>query len=175
VLIDHLEQTRDAFLRLTDGLTDAQARFRPAEAAWSIAEIVEHVALVERRIVEQMETKMPGGPAPTGDRPIGPARFARLEAMVPPREQRRLDAPEVFRPVGTWPSLAAALEAFGDARRRGIALAAAAGPDVASRVLVSRAWGELDLEEWLYFGSLHAARHAEQVDEIRRAPGFPAA
>lgn len=174
MLVEHLTRTRDGFVRAAGGLSEAQCRFTPGEG-WSIAEIVEHVALVERRIVDQMETKMPDGPAPTGEKLSGPARFARLDGLVPTREQRRLAAPDTFRPAGTWPSVAAGLGAFTDARDRAIALAAAAGPDVVTRVLVSRAWGELDLEEWLYFGSLHVARHTAQVDEVRRSPGFPAA
>lgn len=175
MLVEHLIRTRDAFVRAAAGITEAQARYRASAEAWSILEIVEHVALVERRIVEQMATKMPDGPAPTGEKLSGPARFARLDGIIPSREQRRLSAPETFRPTGAFPDIAAALAAFVDARERGIAMAAAAGPDVTARVLVSRAWGELDLEEWLYFGSLHAARHTQQLDEITQSPGFPAA
>lgn len=175
MLVEHLTRTRDEFVRATVGLSEEQSRFTPGDGGWSILEIVEHVALVERRIVDQMETKMPDAPAPTGERPAGQARFTRLDGIVPTREQRRLTAPETFRPVGTWPTVAAGLAAFTDARDRAISLAAAAGPDVASRVLISRAWGELDLEEWLYFGSLHVERHTEQVNAITQAPGFPPA
>jgi hypothetical protein len=173
VVAEHLTRTRDAFVRAAAGLDEAQSRYRRSEEAWSILGIVEHVALVERRIVEQMTTKMPDGPAPTDGKLSGPARFARLDRIIPTRSERRLTAPDSFTPVGTWPTLAAALAAFVDTRDRAIALAAAAGPEVASHVLVSRAWGELDLEEWLYFASLHTARHTEQVHEIRQAPGFP--
>lgn len=175
MLVEHLTRTRDGFVRATDGLNEAQARFTAVEGAWSILDIVEHVALVEHRIVERMETKMPDAPAPAGEKLSGPARFARMDGIVPSREQRRLTAPETFRPTGSLPDVAAGLAAFVAARDRAIVLAAAAGPDVTSRVLASRAWGELDLEEWLYFGSLHVARHTEQVDEIKQAPGFPAA
>jgi hypothetical protein len=175
VLVEHLTRTRDGFVRATEELSESQTRFTPGEGGWSILEIVEHVALVERRIVDQMETKMPEAPAPTGERPVGQARFARLDGMVPTREQRRLTAPDTFRPNGTWPTVAAGLAAFVEARARGIALAASAGPEVVARVLVSRAWGELDLEEWLYFGSLHVERHTQQVNEIKQAPRFPKA
>jgi hypothetical protein len=175
VLVEHLTRTRDAFVRAAAGLSEAQARYRSSDDGWSILEIVEHVAIVERRIVEQMAAKMPDGPAPSAAKLSGPARFARLDGIIPSRDQRRLSAPEPFRPTGAFPDIAAALAAFVDARARGIAMAAAAGPDVTARVLVSRAWGELDLEEWLYFGSLHVARHTEQLEEIKQAPGFPAA
>jgi hypothetical protein len=173
VLAEHLTLTRDAFVRAAEGLDEAQSRYRRSEEEWSILAIVEHVALVEQRIVEQMTTKMPDAPAPSGEKLSGPARFARLERMIPARSERRLAAPESFSPAGRWPTVADALAAFVEARDRAIALAAAAGPEVTSRVLASRAWGELDLEEWLYFASLHAARHTEQVQEIRQAPGFP--
>ena len=174
MLVEHLKRTRDALLRAADGVSEVQSRFSPGDGCWSIREIVEHVTLVERRIVEQMATKMPEAPPPSGEKLAGPARFARLDDIIPTRGQRRLSAPETFRPVGTWPTVREGLAAFRDVRDRSIALAEAAGPDVASRVLVSRAFGELDLEEWLYFASLHAARHTEQIAEITQAAGFPA-
>ena len=174
MVVAHLERTRDAFVAATLGLTEAQYAFSAGSGSWSIGEIVEHVALAELRMLDLAATKLPEAAGPSGDRPSGAARFARLDAVVPSREQRRIEAPDVLRPTGRWPSPAVALAVFVDARDRAIAAAAAAGPDVGNRVLPHRFFGELDLEEWLYFTSLHCARHTAQVLEVKRAVGFPA-
>jgi hypothetical protein len=173
LLVKHLEDTRDAFVGAVSGLSEAQQRFRPAEDAWSIADIVEHLALAEQGIVTIVTTRLPEGNAPSADKVTGPARFTRLDAIVPSREQRRITAPSPLVPKGTFPTVDAALAAFVEARNHGIALAAA-GPDVCARVFPHRIFGDLDLEEWLYFCGLHSARHAEQVREWQRAPGYPA-
>jgi hypothetical protein len=175
VIVKHLEDTRNAFVAAVDGLSDAQQHFKPSADAWSIAHIVEHLALAEQGIVHIVTTRLPEGNAPAPDKITGPARFARLDAIVPSREQRHITSPSPLVPKGTWPTLDAALAAFVEARGRGIALAASARPETCRHVFPHRIFGDLDLEEWLYFCGQHSARHAEQVREWQRAPGYPAA
>jgi hypothetical protein len=173
VVVSRLEHTRDAFVAATDGLSDAQYRFKPGPDGWSIGQIVEHVALAELRILDLMTTKLPQAPAPSGDKIRGPARFARLDATVPSREQRRIVAPEPLVPRGTWASPATSLAAFVEARSQAIAAAAAVDADALEHVLPHRAFGEFDLEEWAYFLALHSARHTVQVLELKGSHGFP--
>jgi hypothetical protein len=173
MIADTLERTRDAFVGATAGLTEAQYRFKLDDTAWSIAEIVEHVAIAERRILDFLST-MPDAAAPSGQRRQGSERFARLTALIPTRQQRRIEAPSILRPTGAFESVGAALAAFVDGRRRAVAAAQSAPPDVCDRVLPHRLLGELDLEEWLWFVSLHSGRHVEQIEAIKRAPGYPA-
>jgi len=173
VVVEHLERTRDAFVAAVDGLSEAQYRFRPRPDGWSIGDIVEHVALAEQRIVDLVVNSLPQAPAPTGDKTRGPARFTRLDATIPTRAQHRIVAPPVLVPKGTWTSPAHSLAAFVEARRRGIAAAAAVHAEALEHVLPHRFLGDFDLEEWLYFSSLHSVRHSEQVAEIKAADGFP--
>jgi hypothetical protein len=174
VLVKHLEDTRDAFVGAVSGLSEAQQRFRPSDDAWSIADIVEHMALAEGGILKLVTTRLPEGQAPAPDKVTGPARFTRLDAIVPSRDERRITAPSPLVPKGTWPTVDAALAAFVEARGQGIALAAGAGPEACRHVFPHRIFGDLDLEEWLYFCGLHSARHAAQVREWQRASGYPA-
>ena len=174
MVVKHLEETRDAFVAAVSGLSEAQQRFKPSADAWSIADIVEHLALAEQGIVNIVTTRLPEGNAPAADKVTGPARFARLDAIVPTREQRRITAPSPLVPKGTWPTVDAAIAAFVEARGRGIALATSAGPEACRHVFPHRIFGDLDLEEWLYFCGQHSARHAAQVREWQRAPGYPA-
>ena len=76
MVVEHLERTRDAFVTATDGLSEAQYQFKPDPDAWSIAEIVEHVAIAEGRILDYLAT-MPQAAAPTGEPRSGPAGLTR--------------------------------------------------------------------------------------------------
>lgn len=174
VVVERLERTRDAFVAAAGHLNDAQYQFKPAADAWSIGQVVEHVALAELRILDLITAKLPQAPPPGAEKVRGPARFARLEARVPTREQRRIVAPDVLMPKGTWASPEVSLAAFVEARTQAIAAAAAAAPDALEHVLPHRFFGEFDLEEWAYFSALHSERHTAQVLEIKGSDGFPA-
>jgi hypothetical protein len=174
VIVQHLERTRDAFVDAVHGLSDAQHRYAPS-GRWSIADIAEHVALAEMRTIDLVARKLPQGPAPSAAKLTGPARFARIDAAIPSRDLRRIEAPEPLVPTGRWPTVEASLAAFLDARRRSLAAAAAVTPEALAHVVPHRFLGEFDLEEWLYFTSVHLARHTAQVDELKHSAEFPAA
>ncbi|MGI8618066.1 MAG: DinB family protein [Gemmatimonadaceae bacterium] len=50
--LDALAARRTGFETETRALTEAQLRFRPAEGAWSIAEVAQHVLHVEREVAK---------------------------------------------------------------------------------------------------------------------------
>jgi len=51
-----LSQRRDALVKEVGALPDAQLTFQPIPGAWSIAQIIEHLLLVEGGIVERVST-----------------------------------------------------------------------------------------------------------------------
>jgi hypothetical protein len=57
----HLERTLTGVLAATDGLSDAQWKFKPAPDRWSIAEIVEHVAAVQELVLGPIAAGLAGG------------------------------------------------------------------------------------------------------------------
>src|SRR5664279_2339259 len=48
--IDYLKETQKDFLAATEGLSDAQWKFKAAPDRWSIAEVAEHIAVTEGTI-----------------------------------------------------------------------------------------------------------------------------
>jgi hypothetical protein len=77
--VQYLEQTRDGVVAAVKGLSGAQMKFKPAPDRWSVAEILEHIALAEndahnlfaqaneidrgRRCRPQVEAALPGHPS----------------------------------------------------------------------------------------------------------------
>ena len=53
--------------------------------------------------------------------------------------------------------------------------AAATHGDLRNYVIPHMALGELDCYQWLLVLSLHGSRHAQQIEEIKAAAGFPRA
>lgn len=48
--LQYLRQTRDGVVAATKGLSEAQLMFKPASDRWSVAEVLEHITVVEGAI-----------------------------------------------------------------------------------------------------------------------------
>src|SRR5205085_10563963 len=51
-IFDDIDGTRARLLQLVEGLSAEQQSFRPAPEKWSVAEVVEHLSIVERRVAK---------------------------------------------------------------------------------------------------------------------------
>src|SRR5215467_8097408 len=50
-IFDFIDKARADIYARVEGLTDQQQRFRPAEGAWSVAELAEHLSITEGRLI----------------------------------------------------------------------------------------------------------------------------
>jgi hypothetical protein len=172
-LVEQLRSCRDEFSAAASGLTDAQAAFKPAPRpgsteSWSIADCVEHVAVVEKGFFRWVTTSYKtDGPPPT------PYTEAGFHSKVTDRTARS-QAPEQVRPTGRFGSLAASLERFRAARDETIAYVDACQDDLHARTVTHLRLGVISCYQGLLFLVGHALRHAEQIREIKAAPGYPA-
>ena len=140
---------------------------RPAPDRWSVAEVVDHVAIVEEQILQlftRLVTEARGkglGPEPAS----GPIPSSVDIGRVRDRT-RRLTARAAIQPrtgiewAAAWERLECARTATREAVRDadGLALAEVSAPNP---VL-----GPLNLYEWILFVAGHEARHAEQIGEV---------
>ena len=143
-----------------------QAR-KPASDRWSINEVLEHVSMVEqlflKTLIAGIESAKASGPAVEVDEP--PMLSDQLKDVVEDRTTRR-NAPEHVHPSGNVAAEAALHTiAAGHAKLRD---ALQAAPDVAlSRVTHDhRAFGTLNIYQWVDFLAGHERRHLAQVREI---------
>src|SRR5262245_50206271 len=63
-----LEQTRNTVIGATKGLSEAQWRFKPAPDRWSIAENLDHVVIVQERVLGPILAKLASEPSPFTNR-----------------------------------------------------------------------------------------------------------
>jgi hypothetical protein len=169
---------------LAAGLTDAQGRWRPRPGAWSVAENLAHLAVLDRSYFAAFDAAVARARA-AGRRPAGPRRLGRfgrafVRAMGPVTGRglgRRLPAPAYYAPPAGEP-LGGALDAF-LAANGGLADRARAAADVdLGRVWVrSPAWPLLRFSLLTAFAALaaHERRHLAQARRAAARPGLPPA
>ena len=78
-----------------------------------------------------------------------------------------------MRPTGQWSDAEELLAEFRNTRRRTTDFAATTRSDLRAYIHPHMALGELDCYQWLLVLSLHGSRHAQQIEEIKTAAGFP--
>ena len=165
--LELLDTERRALLAAVERVAAADRDRRPAPDTWSVAEILEHLATVERSVARLIATR---GREPLPDDaeppvPLDDARIARLRSR-----QRRIDVPDRMRPSGTL-TAAAAMQAL-DASRSALLDAVKNADPVAldRRSYVHGVIGRIVLRDWIAFVAHHEARHAQQIHEIADLP-----
>jgi hypothetical protein len=163
----HLSATRDVLVEAVAGLSPLQWSFRPTYESWSIAEILEHLVLIEGRvhtIVGNMSN------APEAESPGKQIEMDEIILSEVPKRSTKIKAPEPVCPKGRW-SGDEALQCFLTSRERTMQLLAA--PLLRGRVRPHPLFGPWDGYQWLLATGLHTARHNEQIREIKGDVNFP--
>lgn len=176
-VLENLNASRDRILGLVEGLSPEQWRFRTDEGRWSIGECLEHVIRVENRIFGLIGNALKDG-TPQPEKQLSPAerkeKDVRAAKLVVDRSTAR-QAPEPVRPTAQWTDGNELVAEFRETRARSRQFAETTQGDLRSYFNLHGALGELDCYQWLIVLSLHGARHAEQMEEVKASPGFPAA
>lgn len=133
---------------------------RPAENEWSIAEVVQHLCLVEERITEALEKGLEGG-SPK----VGP-----LKKLIPMRivshRFKKFKAPKMVTPNDP-PPMEVNLENYDRARNRLKQFCAECGPKRLKTVSVKHPFlGDIDGVAAVSMLNFHEERHYKQIREI---------
>lgn len=139
---------------------------RPAAERWSVAEVLEHLAIVEKAVLKVCTRQLAAA------REQGLPQEAETTAIrqtLPPehvaRRERPLVAPDAVAPKGmdaaaAWGEIEATRARFVEFVKScdGLALAQVSFPHPAM--------GTLNMYQWFLFAAGHHARHAAQIREI---------
>lgn len=172
-IFDGLDETRGRLNARLAGLTSEQENFRPASGGWSIAEIVEHVAILESRLLGLM-TVMVGkvekaGLPRTEDSHFNPVS---LDQIIERSLKEKYNAPEVAQPQGNIP-LNDSLERLRQSRASLRALQPRfEATDLSGAHYPHPAFGPLDLYQWLVMIGVHEDRHLRQLEALMASPEY---
>lgn len=169
-IVRHLGDTRSRLLAEVAGLSEDAFALRPSPKEWSAAHVLEHLAILEERLVQHFR-KMAAGTAPATVSLLDRAR------CLPPRlvvsRRIRIRAPRVVAP-GIPGSKQALLERLASSRAELLAfIEETRGRDLSSLRSVHRLLGGLDLYGWWELIGYHEERHRRQIVELRRKLGLP--
>jgi hypothetical protein len=168
-----LEAVRADVLKEIDGLSQAQADWKPGEKDWSVGEIVHHLTIAEIA-TGKLTTKLTREAEAAGALKAFPTdlqEFAGLRA----ESAAAADAPPVVWPEPGKPiaGLIADMKATRERSRQSVEKLATVDP----RPLVFKHFrlGDLDLSQWWQLQAQHDGIHLRQIREVKAAPGFPKA
>jgi DinB superfamily len=167
----YLESTKKGVLDATKGLSDAQWNFKAGPDRWSIAQVIEHLALAEDLIR--------GGSQKVMGTPVQPARDAAevrkidevVVTLVAGRAQKA-QAIEPLQPKNAFGSPTGSLDHFLQGRAATEEYLKIT-PGLRAHYADRAPFGKLDGYEWILFVAAHSERHTKQILEVRADPNYP--
>ena len=172
----YVEDKRAELLKKLEGVDRERMAQRPAEDKWSVAEILDHLTMVEGGIARLVAKRCAQARA-TGLRSEDSTEsiLGCINHMVDTLDNARIEVPDQVRPR-TNPDPAKALQGLQEGRqslREAAKLAdgLALGEIKHTHVLL----GELDLYQWIVFLGRHEARHTRQVERTLNSLPAPSA
>ena len=169
-LVQQLESYHEQLLAAIAAVPSALRSTVPPTGGWSVAQIIQHVALIDGRIAQMIERAIATAPAlqsePDADAIL---QSRRVQAVLD--RSRKVESQEMFVPTETWSNeegLQRLDAAF--ARLTGV-VRSAAGKDLVDAKYPHYMLGELNMWQWMAFAGTHEARHAAQITDIARELG----
>jgi DinB family protein len=134
---------------------------RPAEKEWSVAEVVEHLCLVEGAVMNYLKSRL--------DQP--PVRVSPLKKLLPMRivslRVKRLEAPKIVRPSADLPPMTELLNKFNALRADTKEVCNTAGRERLSQICFKHPFfGDMDGAAAVSMVAFHEQRHLKQIREI---------
>ena len=173
-ILGAIDETRSRVQKRVEGLSPAQEKFRPSPDAWSIAEIIEHLSIIEgqlSRLFAMMVRKAEslGVAAQAGGRSFRPVS---LDQFVERSLKEKYTAPETVRPSGN----ATVADSLARMRRSRAELhelrPKLEAIDLSSMTYPHPVFGPFDLYHWLAFIGVHEDRHLRQIESAMSSPEF---
>ena len=173
-----LQQTQNAVVGATKGLSEAQWKFKPAPDRWSIAENLDHIVIVQERVLGPILGQIANAPPPPADRD-----YKFVDTIVInqfPNRLTKYSAPEFVRPadqiapvellnrlVTNCERLTGCLESTPELRQHAL-------ESLPLKAVSKGAYESMDGYQWILAAAAHTERHTKQILEVKADPGYPA-
>jgi uncharacterized damage-inducible protein DinB len=167
------EQAQERFTAAVSNLTEAQADFRPDENQWTIAEIVEHVSIIDNnvlRLAHKLLKEAESAPKPPKpDLNLGHTSLDENGRQHP----GSFPAPDRVRPQGgvrvddSLAKMRVALAGFAEIQSRLEAV------DLSEQMFPHPFIGPISLYQWMVLLGEHEDRHRGQIERLKASAGFP--
>ena len=166
-----IDEPRERLYNRVESLNEEQANARPEANAWSAAEIVEHLTIMEERLVRMMKVMLTKAERASlkSDRAMVEIKPFSLDELVARSRNERYIAPDAMRPSGTV-RLAHLLVRLRQSRVELRSLRPRIeATDLSAVTYPHPAFGPLNFYQWLAFIGLHEERHLRQLESVMAA------
>jgi hypothetical protein len=168
--MDFVEKKRETLLRSFAGVAPEPMRRRVSTEGWSVAEIIDHLRLVETSVARVISKRASEGRAAgvreeqSTDSVLGSLDHLNLEVAT-----MFMEAPSIVRPRSNIDGAEAM--AWLEESRQALRAAAESASGLALGEIKQnhRTLGELDLYQWLVFLGQHEGRHTKQIERTLKA------
>jgi uncharacterized damage-inducible protein DinB len=166
------ERAQARFKAAVSNLTEEQANFRPDENQWTIAEIVEHVSIVNDgflRLTHKLLKEAESAPMPPRD----DLNLGHTSLDENGQQQGPFQAPERVRPRGdariedSLAKMRASLDGLSEIRSRLEAI------DLSEQKFPHPFLGAINAYQWMVLQGEHEDRHRGQIERLKAAAGYP--
>jgi uncharacterized damage-inducible protein DinB len=160
------DQIRNKLIEVVSNLTGVQAAFLPDNEKWTIANLIEHVAIVEDGMT-RISAKLLAQAQKEGKSSDGTAKLSENFAIKAAQAKtQKFEAPERVHPTGKL-TVAESLKKMKENRRRLEELRPLFETVDGSDFKFPHPFmGEISAHEWLALIGGHEARHLEQIKNI---------
>lgn len=156
-----LAADRDALCAAVERVPEPLRSRKPAPDRWSVAEVLEHLGIVEQRSVAALASVVATATAATASHAPTP-----LDRAAMRDRSQRVTAPEMIQPTGTVDA-ATAWAALERSRASLLALLdTCEGRDLTTVGRTHPRLGQIDGYQWIASIGSHEERHALQIIEI---------
>lgn len=167
--VQYLESTKKGVIEATKGLSEAQWNFKAGPDRWSIAQVMEHIALAEDYILQMDTEKVMMAPAVPG-RDLKKTDDG-VMAMIPDRSHK-LQAPEPLVPGNHFGTPDASVKHFLESRAKTEEFVKTT-PGLRDHAVDSPMGVKLDAYEFVLLIAAHSERHTKQILEVKADPNYP--
>lgn len=167
--LKYLNETKADYLAQLAGLSDKQLNFRAAEGRWTIAEIAEHITVVETALFGMFTA--PGAAKTLKCEELPRIADTALILAITNRSQK-FTAPEQVRPNGRWKTRDELVAAFEKARSTTIDYIKNNKADLRA-TFVQAPMGMMDSFQGILFLTGHGERHLMQLKEVKADKNYP--
>lgn len=166
--VDNLKRTRDELIRETENLSDAQWHFHESSDRWSIAEVVEHLALWE--IIWAREISMGSRSTPRPDLIATSSPDSYYHDFI--MENKAHVSPDFSRPTGFIQGKNN-LIFFTRLRNQAIGFADTTQADMRVQFELTATKYPRNMHQVYIYQWGHVDRHMRQIRKIKAHPNYP--
>ena len=163
ILISHLAESKAGVLDLLENMDDSLFQYVPSEGQWSIAQIVEHIILVEKGILGKINSLATTAPSEVTAVQIDHQQLIGLLAA----RDRKAKSPESYIPKGAFTNTKEAITAFNEHRTDLETFLNTTSISLQTIVFPHFILGAINGLSWIAFLAGHCLRHVAQMKEVK--------